>query len=87
MAGCTVSPEPYLPGIPDPAQAHSIPIDSPLHGPPPGRFSDGEVLVIQYRSDPAAIAELVPAPLSPAGDTVMVQIARWGDVPGLGRDT
>jgi acetoacetate decarboxylase len=87
MAGCALSPEPYLPGIPDPAQAHSIPIDSPLHGPPPARFSDGEVLVIQYRSDPAAIAELVPAPLSPAGDTVMVQIARWGDVPGLGRDT
>ena len=47
-------------------------LDSPPHGPPPARFSDGEVLVIQYRGDPAAIAEIVPAPLSPAGDTVML---------------
>jgi acetoacetate decarboxylase len=71
----------------DPLSAHSIPLDNPLHGPPPARFLDGEVLVIQYRTDPAAIAALVPAPLAPVGDVVMVQVARWGDVPGLGRDT
>jgi acetoacetate decarboxylase len=68
-------------------RAHSIPLDNPLHGPPPARFGDGEVLVLQYRTDPAAVAALVPEPLVPAGDTVMVQVARWGDVPGLGRDT
>jgi acetoacetate decarboxylase len=59
----------------------------PLHGRPPGRFSEGEVLTIQYRTDPDAVAALVPAPLEPISDTVMVQVARWGDVPGLGRDT
>jgi acetoacetate decarboxylase len=77
----------YLPEIPDPALAHSVPLDNPLHGPPPARFRDGEVLVVQYQTSPAAIAALVPSPLQPAGDVVMVQVARWGDVAGLGRDT
>ncbi len=77
---------PYLPEVPDPALAHSVPLDNPLHGPPPARFADGEVLVIQYQTSPAAVAALVPSPLQPA-DVVMVQIARWGDVAGLGRDT
>jgi acetoacetate decarboxylase len=67
--------------------AHSIPMDAPLHGRPPARFSDGEVLAIQYRTDPAAIAALLPPPLESINDVVMVQIARWGDVPGMGRDT
>jgi acetoacetate decarboxylase len=78
---------PYLPEVPDPALAHSVPLDNPLHGPPPARFMDGEVLVIQYQTSPAAIAALVPSPLQPSGDVVMVQVARWGDVAGLGRDT
>jgi acetoacetate decarboxylase len=77
----------YLPDIPDPALAHSVPLDNPLHGPPPARFKDGEVLVVQYQTSPDAIAALVPSPLQPVGDVVMVQIARWGDVAGLGRDT
>lgn len=73
--------------VPDVADAHSIPLDNPLHGPPPARFRDGEVLVVQYRTDPAAIGALLPAPLVAVGDTVLVQIARWGDVAGMGRDT
>jgi acetoacetate decarboxylase len=67
--------------------AHSVPLDAPLHGPPPARFRDGEVLTFVYRTDRSAIGALVPPPLEPTGDLVMVQIARWGDVPGLGRDT
>jgi acetoacetate decarboxylase len=70
-----------------PEDTHSIPFDNPLHGPPPGRFRDGEVLVIQYRTDLDAVSALVPEPLVATGDTVMVQVARWGDVPGMGRDT
>jgi acetoacetate decarboxylase len=70
-----------------PLTVHSTPADNPLHGPPPARFRDGEVLAIYYRTDPAAIAALVPSPLVPVGDVVLVQIATWGDVPGLGRDT
>jgi acetoacetate decarboxylase len=67
--------------------AHSIPMDAPLHGRPPARFSDCEVLALQYRTDPAAIAALLPPPLESVNDVVMVQIGRWGDVPGMGRNT
>lgn len=73
--------------LPDPVDAHSIPWDLPLHGPPPARFRDGEVLAVHYRTTAESVAALVPAPLAPLGDTVLIQIARWGDVPGLGRDT
>ena len=72
--------------IPDPAAAPGIPIDSPLTGLPPSRFRDGEVVTFQYATDPAAIRALLPAPLEPVNDTVQIQIARWGDVPGMGRD-
>jgi acetoacetate decarboxylase len=77
----------YLHSIPTPQNAFSTPIDNPLIGPPPGRFKDCEVLVAQYRTNPAAIAALVPEPLRPVGDTVFVQIGRWGDVAGMGHDT
>lgn len=73
--------------VPSPRTAYSTPLDSPLTGPPPARFRDGEVLTIQYRTDAAAIRRLLPEPLELVNDTVMVQVARWGDVPGLGRNT
>jgi acetoacetate decarboxylase len=72
--------------VPSPETVHSIPLDGALHGPPPARFRDGEILTIQYVTDSEAVADLVPAPLEPASSVVMVQIARWGDVPGLGRN-
>jgi acetoacetate decarboxylase len=72
--------------IPDPADATGTPIDSPLTGLPPSRFRDGEVVTFQYATDPEAIRALLPAPLEPVNDTVQVQVARWGDVPGMGRD-
>lgn len=88
----TVSPPPARPvGVPSthpgPLGAQSIPWDAQLHGRPPARFADSEVLVFQYRTDPAAIRALLPEPLQPVNDVVMVQVGRWGDVPGMGRDT
>lgn len=75
----------YLFDIPDPSEAFSTPLDVPLLGRPPARFLDCEILTIQYRSDPDAIRAIVPRPLTPTGDTVMVQFGRWGDVPGMGQ--
>jgi acetoacetate decarboxylase len=72
--------------IPDPRDAAGTPVDSPLTGLPPSRFRDGEVVTFQYATDAAAIRALLPAPLEPVNDTVQVQVARWGDVPGMGRD-
>lgn len=80
-------PKPYQHTFEGPETAHSFPLDIPLHGRPPVRFVDGEILTVQYRTDPDCVATLVPTPLVPLGDTVMVQIARWGDVPGAGRNT
>ncbi|NBY38435.1 MAG: acetoacetate decarboxylase [Actinobacteria bacterium] len=81
----------YLHEIPSPYEAHSFPLDNPLTGPAtpakPARFNDCEVLVAQYRTNPDAIAALVPEPLVPVGDVVMVQFGRWGDVPGMGANT
>jgi len=64
-----------------------MPLTVPLLGPPPGRFKDGETITSQYRTDFAALSAIVPRPLEPVNDTVMVQISRWGDVAGLGRNT
>jgi acetoacetate decarboxylase len=72
--------------IPAPADAVGTPIDSPTSGLPPSRFTDGEVLTLQYATDPAAIRALLPEPLEPINDTVQIQVSRWGSVPGSGRD-
>ena len=64
----------------------STPADAPTYPRFPIPFRDCTVLSLQYRTDPGAIAAILPAPLEPTGDTVLVQIGRWGDVPGLGRD-
>lgn len=72
---------------PDPETAFSMPMDVPLLGRPPGRFEDGETITSQYRTDFAALCAILPQPLEPVNDTVMIQISRWGDVAGLGRNT
>lgn len=73
--------------IPDPENAYSIPLDVPLIGRPPSQFKDGEILTLQYRTAPDSLAGILPRPLEPLNDIVMVQISRWGDVPGMGRNT
>lgn len=72
--------------IPTAAEATGTPVDSPITGLPPSVFRDGEVLTFQYRTDPAAVARLLPAPLQPVNDVVQIQISRWGDCPGTGKD-
>jgi acetoacetate decarboxylase len=72
--------------IPTPYEAVGTPIDSPTSGLPPAHFRDGEVLTFQYTTDRAAIEALLPAPLEAVNDTVQVQVSRWGDVAGSGRN-
>jgi acetoacetate decarboxylase len=72
--------------IPAPVDAVGTPIDSPTSGLPPSRFTDGEVLTLQYATDPAAIRALLPEPLEPINDTVQIQVSRWGSIPGTGRN-
>lgn len=45
---------------------------------PPWHYS-GEMLTIEYRTDPAAVAELLPPPLEPAGDDPGAVAVIWAD--------
>lgn len=69
---------------PDAGEAWSTPLDAPLYPRYPIPFNDIEFLTLQYRTDPDAIRRLVPEPLEPVGDTVLLHVARMGDVPGIG---
>jgi acetoacetate decarboxylase len=66
------------------AGAHSTPWDAPLVPPFPFAFRDVDILTVFWRTDPAAIARLVPPPLEPLGDVAAAHIYRMGDVEFAG---
>jgi hypothetical protein len=51
---------------------------SSLLPPPPWHYS-GAMLTLEYRTDPAAVAELLPAPLEPADDDPGAVAVIWAD--------
>ncbi|MEO6032541.1 MAG: acetoacetate decarboxylase [Burkholderiaceae bacterium] len=65
-------------------QAWAMPLTSPSYPRGPYRFVNREFLVVTYRTDPAALAALVPEPLQPAGDTVRFEFIRMPDSTGFG---
>ncbi|MBI1397153.1 MAG: acetoacetate decarboxylase [Betaproteobacteria bacterium] len=64
--------------------AWAMPMASPSYPRGPYRFIDREFLVITYRTDPDALAALVPEPLRPAGDEVRFEFIRMPDSTGFG---
>jgi acetoacetate decarboxylase len=50
----------------------------------PIRFREVSILSAFYRTDTDAIEALVPAPLTPVGDVVVIHVYRMGDVEGMG---
>jgi acetoacetate decarboxylase len=64
--------------------AYSFPWDAPLVPRFPIRFRDTAILTVCYRTDPAAIDAILPQPLMRSGDTVMIHVARMGDVQYIG---
>ena len=52
---------------------------------PPWHYS-GEMLTIEYRTDPAAVAELLPHPLEPAADDPGAVAIIWADWQSCGDD-
>ena len=64
--------------------AWAMPLASPSFPRGPYRFVDREFLVITYRTDPAALAAVVPEPLLPAGDVVRFEFIRMPDSTGFG---
>lgn len=62
----------------------STPLDAPLVPEFPVPFRDVSILTLVYRTSPEAIAALLPEPLLPTGDEVMIHIYRMGDPSWLG---
>jgi len=62
----------------------STPLDAPTIPRFPFRFRDVEVFTMTYRTDPDAIASLLPEPLEPTGDAVMIHLYRMNDTDWLG---
>lgn len=64
--------------------AWAMPLCSPSYPRGPYRFVNREFLVVSYRTDPQALAAVVPEPLLPAGDTVRFEFIRMPDSTGFG---
>lgn len=67
-----------------PETAWSTPWDAPLVPEFPFTFRNVEVLTLSYRTSPEAIASLLPPPLKPVGDQVVVHVYNMNDVEWLG---
>ncbi len=66
------------------ARAGAMPLTSPSYPVGPARFAGRTHMVIAYRTDPDAIARIVPAPLRPVGDVVELDFAAMPDSTGFG---
>jgi acetoacetate decarboxylase len=66
------------------ARAFAMPLTSPAYPPGPYRFVNREYMTITYRTDPAALARIVPAPLEIVGSTVKYEFIRMPDSTGFG---
>ena len=67
--------------------AYTMPLTSPAYPKPPFRFVDREFVIITYRTDPAALERVVPAPLKVAEPVVKYEFIRMPDSTGLGSYT
>ncbi|MDE0852905.1 MAG: acetoacetate decarboxylase [Nevskia sp.] len=67
--------------------AYAMPITSPAYPKPPFRFANREFVIITYRTDPAALERVVPAPLKVAEPVVKYEFIKMPDSTGLGSYT
>ena len=67
--------------------AYAMPLTSPAYPKPPFRFIDREFVIVTYRTDPAAIARVLPAPLELAEPLVKYEFIKMPDSSGLGSYT
>jgi acetoacetate decarboxylase len=62
----------------------STPFDAPLVPPFPFTFRDAEILTVAWRTDPDAVAAILPPPLEPTSDIVLAHLYRMTDPSWLG---
>jgi len=66
------------------APGFSTPWDAPMVPRFPFTFRDVEILTLYWRTDPSAVAFLLPPPLEPAGDVACAHVYRMADTDWLG---
>lgn len=66
------------------ASGFSTPWDAPMIPPFPIRFRNAEILTLYWRTDPEAMAFLLPPPLEPVGDVACVHIYKMNDTDWIG---
>jgi acetoacetate decarboxylase len=64
--------------------AFAMPLTSPAYPPGPYRFVNREFLIISYRTDPEALAAVIPAPLEMTDPIVKFEFIRMPDSTGFG---
>jgi len=65
-------------------RAFAMPLTSPAYPPGPYRFVNREYLIITYRTDPAALKAVIPAPLEFTEPIVKYEFIRMPDSTGFG---
>jgi acetoacetate decarboxylase len=63
---------------------YSMPLTSPAFANGPSRFVDREFLILTYRTDPEALARVVPAPLTAPDPVVKFEFIHMPDSSGFG---
>jgi acetoacetate decarboxylase len=66
------------------ARAFAMTLTCPAFARPPYRFVNREYLIVTYRTDPAALRALIPAPLEMAEPIVKYEFIRMPDSTGFG---
>lgn len=66
------------------ARAFAMPLVNPAFPPGPYRFINREYFIITYRTDPAALAAVIPAPLEMTDPLVKFEFIRMPDSTGFG---
>jgi len=78
----------FIPAPPDAAAIRqggfSTPWDAPLVPAFPIAFRNAEVLTVYWRTDPQAVARLLPPPLAPTGDVACAHVYRMNDPDRIG---
>ncbi len=64
--------------------AYAMPLTNPSFPPGPYRFYNREYIIITYRTDPEALAKVVPEPLEIAEPLVKYEFIRMPDSTGFG---
>jgi acetoacetate decarboxylase len=61
-----------------------MPLTNPAYPPGPYRFMDREYMIVSYRTDPAALAAVLPAPLVPLEPVVKYEFIKMPNSTGFG---